>query len=116
MIGALTYVMIAAPLAAIIGCLLRSARLSEAFNLVASAIAFFCALALPSSSAITNRFSGASTSCRPDNGLGRDVHGDRVFPRLGLCRGYMRLLNEDPGSSGFTRCSPALGPPRWPGR
>ncbi len=33
MIGALTYVMVAAPLAAIIGCLLfRSARLSEAFN------------------------------------------------------------------------------------
>ncbi len=48
MIGALTYVMVAAPIVAIVGCLVfRNARLSEAFNLVASALALFCALPLP---------------------------------------------------------------------
>jgi hydrogenase-4 component F len=47
-IGPLLLAIVAAPLLAVVGCLIvRRPRLSEAFNLVGSAISLFCALPLP---------------------------------------------------------------------
>jgi hydrogenase-4 component F len=97
MIGALTYVMVAAPIAAIVGCLVfRSARLSEAFNLVASAVAFCCALPVPF-------LVGDQASLF----WGDYIIVDRTTAWVVMCTaivyflasvyavGYMRLLNED---------------------
>jgi len=97
MIGALTYVMVAAPVAAIVGCLvLRSARLSEALNLVASAVAFCCALPLP-----------FLVSDRESLFWSDYILVDRTTAWVVMCTaivyflasvyavGYMRLLNED---------------------
>jgi hydrogenase-4 component F len=97
MIGALTYVMVAAPVAAIVGCLvLRSARLSEALNLVASAVAFCCALPLP-----------FLVGDRESLFWSDYILVDRTTAWVVMCTaivyflasvyavGYMRLLNED---------------------
>ena len=97
MIGALTYAMVAAPIAAIVGCLLfRSARLSEAFNLIASAVAFFCALPLP-----------FLVDDHASLFWGDYIIVDRTTAWVVMCTaivyflasvyavGYMRLLNED---------------------
>ncbi len=47
-VGTLILVLVAAPLSAVIGCLVvRRARWCEAFNLIASAVSFICALPLP---------------------------------------------------------------------
>ena len=90
--------------------LFRSARLSEAFNLVASAVAFCCALPLPF-------LVGDHASLF----WGDYIIVDRTTAWVVMCTaivyflasvyavGYMRLLNEEPGSSGSMRFSPASG-------
>jgi hydrogenase-4 component F len=97
MIGALTFAIIAAPSAAIVGCLaLRSPRLSEAFNLIASAISFACALPLP-----------FLVGDHDTLFWGDYILVDRTTAWVVMCTaivyflasiyavGYMRLLNED---------------------
>jgi hydrogenase-4 component F len=97
MIGALTFAVIAAPLAAIAGCVaLRNPRLSEAFNLIASAISFACALPLP-----------FLVGDRDTLFWGDYILVDRTTAWVVMCTaivyflasvyaiGYMRLLNED---------------------
>ena len=87
-VGTLILVLVAAPLLAVIGCLLvRQPRWCEAINLVASAVSFVCALPLPflvdgQAIAVLERL----RPHRPALGLGHPVHVDRLLPRLDLCR------------------------------
>ncbi len=96
-VGTLILVLVAAPLLAVIGCLLaRRPRWSEALNLVASGVSFLCALPLPF------LVDGQAMLFWDDY-----ILIDRLSAWVILCTsivyllasiyavGYMRLLNED---------------------
>jgi hydrogenase-4 component F len=102
-VGILIAVLIGAPAVAIVGCLLaRGPRIAEALNLIASAVAFCCALPLPF------LVDGRATLFLQDY-----VVVDRASAWVVLCTsivyllasiyavGYMRLLDEDERLFGF---------------
>ncbi len=114
MVGALLLGLLLAPIVAAIGCLVtRNPRVSEALNVIASAVSFGCTLPLP------------FLIAQAGNGSAQFWSDYVMIDRLGawvvLCTaivyflasiyavGYMRLLDEDPRLPGFYALFAAFG-------